>query len=550
MMIYESSVYPPTLFLYQVTPTIVPHSGPGAPSTADLMFFISNTSGHDVEVDQIVFDLRFGTGPGDLTTNDKLAPQPVVGPDWNVADAGGGRVRAAPRGEAEFRGLRAGESLGVAVPGVAVNTEPGVANLIVWELSDELRQSHLSVAKTTPGLAITSFQASPVQLDRDHPDSVLRWTATGEGVQVTLSHNGTTERVEKDGHLKVAPKVTTLYTLTATAGGRTMHEQLTVYVPQVAIISFGADPPLTAGGGSSTLRWSLLNASAAMILASGDAPDPGRVALPQGELTVSPQQLSTTYTLTAEGFGNSVTGVAQVDLVPTVDGFSVSPERAPRGLGLPLTLAWHVRDASSVSISGLPTPQPLIGSGQVRPTQTTSYTLGAKRLTPRSVRAHLAGQITTFRAAAGADTIVWHGEGADLAELQINGAIPVRTGLDGTRQVGRGRTRLYMISTPADWANYVDVEFQQMVGGVTVTATCDYGINAEGATVHLDWSIPFDTAITVVNGSARYVWGYGEGPKSFVVRPSTSGITWRVDAPGITVSVYPGQSWSSRAYDS
>ncbi|HEX4788123.1 MAG TPA: hypothetical protein VH372_06640 [Actinospica sp.] len=541
----EPVVYPPPLFLYQVTPTVVPHGGPGAPSSANLMFFVSNNSGHDVEVDQIVFDLRYGNGPGDLTTNDNLVPQPVVGPDWNAANQGGGRVRVAPRGEAEFRGLRAGESLGVAVPGVVVNTEPGVANLIVWESSDELRQTYVSVAKTTPGLAITSFQASPVQLDRNHPDSVLSWRTTGSGAQVTLSHSGTTKRVDKDGHEKVRPKVTTLYTLTATAGGQSVHEQLAVYVPQVTLISFGADPPLMEGGRSSTLRWLLLNATSAMILASGDEPDPGKIALPDGELVVTPRRLSTTYTLTAEGFGNSVTGVAQVDLVPTVEQFSLSPLQAPRGLGLPLSLAWRVRDTTAVSISGLSTPQPAVGTAELRPTQTSSYTISAKRLAPRTVRAHLAGQITFFRAIAGANTIVWRSAGADLAQLRINGAMPVRTNLEGDRYVGPGRSTLYLISTAADWANYVDVDLQSVAGSATVTATCDYGINAVGATVRLEWSIPFGAVISVANGSARYAWKHDESPRTFVVGPSTSSATWQLTAPGTVMTVYPGQSWAS-----
>jgi hypothetical protein len=169
-----------------------------------------------VEVDQIVFDLRLGSGPGDPTTSDKLTPEPVVGPDWSVADAGNGRVRAAPRSLAPFRGLRAGESFGAVVPPVVVNSQPGAANLFVWESSDELRQSYVSVVKNPPGLAISSFQASPVQLDRQHPRSILRWKASGASL-ITLSHDGATEQVKEDSFTEVTPRVTTLYTRTASA---------------------------------------------------------------------------------------------------------------------------------------------------------------------------------------------------------------------------------------------------------------------------------------------------------------------------------------------
>lgn len=548
-MFNESSVYPPALFVYQVTPTVVPHSG-AAPSSTDLMFFISNTTGHDVEVEQIVFDLRYGVGDGDLTTTDLPVPRQVVGPDWGASGERGGQVRLAPRGEAAFHGLRAGESLGLAVPDVVVNDQPGVANLIVWEVSDEPRRSYVSVAKTAPGLAITTFQASPVQLDGNHPKSELRWTATGPGVKVTLSHDGITEEVEPDSHQDVAPKVTTLYTLTATAGGRAKHEQLTVYVPQVALVSFGAEPPLIAGGGSSVLSWSLTNASKAMILASGEEPDPGPVDLPYGRLTVAPKQLSTTYTLAAEGFGNSVTGVAQVDLVPTVEEFSISPSRAPRGRGLPLTLRWKVRDANAVSVTGQPSPQPPTGSAVVTPAQTTSYTLGAKRLTSsRTVRAQLAGPITSLTATGGgANTIAWGSAGADFGRLRIGAALPIPVNRDGSYPVGRGRSTLYLVSEAADWASYADIELLDSPPGTpTVTATCDYGINAEGATVRLEYSIPFGTAVTVENGPERHVWEAGQGPATFEVHPSGGGVTWRLEAPGIRIRVYPGEPWASSA---
>ena len=169
---------------------------PGLPSTVNLMFFVSNTSGHDVEVDQIVFDLRLGSEPGDLTVSDDLDPQPVVGPDWHASGIGGGRVRVEPRAQALFRGLRAGESLGVVVPGVVVNSQQGVANLPVWESSDELRQS-LRLRREdparpgdqlVPGLSGPARLAAP-QLhpelggQRSEPGHALpqRWHRAGQG---------------------------------------------------------------------------------------------------------------------------------------------------------------------------------------------------------------------------------------------------------------------------------------------------------------------------------------------------------------------------------
>jgi hypothetical protein len=241
-----------------------------------------------------------------------------------------------------------------------------------------------------------------------------------------------------------------------------------------------------------------------------------------------------------------VTGVAQVELLPVAEQFSISPTQAPRGAGLPLSLVWRVRDAvGGVTVSGLPTPQPADGSAVVKPTQTTSYTLSAKRLTPRTVRAQLAGQITLLRAIAGANTVVWDSAGADLARLSVDGDSLQPVGLSGDRYVGKGRSALYLVSTPADWANSVDVDLRAVAGTSWAAAACDYGITAVGATIKLEWSIPYDTAITVVNGSARHIWRHDESPKTFVLGPGAGGTVWQFDAPGLTVAVSPGSPWAS-----
>jgi hypothetical protein len=546
----ESALYPPALFRYQVTPTVVPHSEPGSPSTVSLMFFISNASGHDVEVEQIVFDLRYGNGPGDLTTSAQLTPGEVVGPDWSVTGIGDGRVRAAPRSLAPFHGLRAGESFGVVVTGVVVNYERGVANLIVWETSDEPRQSYVSVAKAPPGLAIVSFQAAPVQLDRQNPTSILSWKVTGEGL-VTLSHDGATEQVKAEGFKPVTPRVTTLYTLTATGGGQRIHEQLTVYVPRVAVISFGADPPLIAAGQSSTLRWLLANASEAIILASGDEPDPKPVTMQEGTHTVTPRQATTTYTLAASGFGNVVTGIAQVDYTPTVERFSITPEQAPRDKELPLKLAWKVRYVTSVSVSGLEGPQPSEGSAEVRPKQTTSYTLSAKRLTPaRTVRAHLTGQITQFRCDDLGKTFEWLGRGADEAWLMIRNERRKVPWEKGQSYVDGDNGRLNMVSAKADWANYIEAVFSAVPSSHSVvTASSDYGLNAVGAKITVEWPVEPGPGrlVAVRNGTAYYPWRTNMGPQSFEVRPASGSVVWELRAPGMMWTVYAGEPWSSAA---
>jgi hypothetical protein len=94
-------------------------------------------------------------------------------------------------------------------------------------------------------------------------------------------------------------------------------------VPPPAITSFQADPGSIERGGSAFLRWTVSGSAGVRI-------DPGIGSLPgQGERTVSPDQ-TTTYKLTADGPGGTVSSQFTVRVVsvppPTItnDGVSTS----------------------------------------------------------------------------------------------------------------------------------------------------------------------------------------------------------------------------------
>jgi len=100
----------------------------------------------------------------------------------------------------------------------------------------------------------------------------------------------------------VTPAATITYTLTATGAGGTTTKQVTVTVtaapPTAPTAIFTASPTSITAGQSSTLTWSVTNATSVSI-DNGLGPQP-----PTGSVSVSPT-ITTTYTLTATGAGGT-----------------------------------------------------------------------------------------------------------------------------------------------------------------------------------------------------------------------------------------------------
>ena len=129
--------------------------------------------------------------------------------------------------------------------------------------------------------------------------------------------------------------------------------------------SFSANPSAIIQGQSTTLSWTTSNAQSVSI--SGV----GAVSV-DGSTVVSPNQ-TTTYQLTAVGYGITVTGFVTVTVYePPIITFSLS--RNPITLGECSTLSWTTTgDADTIIIGPGITNQNLNSSTQVCPTQTTTY---------------------------------------------------------------------------------------------------------------------------------------------------------------------------------
>jgi hypothetical protein len=211
-----------------------------------------------------------------------------------------------------------------------------------------------------------TFSATPLSISEGEA-ATLSWTTTNAA---SVSIDNGVGTVSASGTTSVSPSTTTTYTLTASGIGGTTTKQVSVTVtPPKPRINFNASPRTIAEGESSTLSWSVLNATGVSI-------DHGIGSRPaSGSMSVSPAA-TTTYRLNATGPGGSSSAQATVTvLAAPVITFSAAPGTITRGSAS--TLAWTVTDATVVVIDNGVGAQPPNGALEVRPTDTTTYLLTA-----------------------------------------------------------------------------------------------------------------------------------------------------------------------------
>ncbi|MGZ6372084.1 MAG: hypothetical protein ACXWL8_01670 [Candidatus Limnocylindria bacterium] len=218
----------------------------------------------------------------------------------------------------------------------------------------------------TPPPVINSFSPDSPTVAPGQ-STTLRWSVTN-AVSISIDHgvgaaSGTSAVVQ--------PTDTTVYTLTATnAGGSTTSATtVTVRAPAPAITSFGATPASIGAGASSTLSWTVSNATSLSI-------DHGVGAVAGSSVVVTPA-VTTTYTLTATGVGGTVTATTTVTVVPApvISSFSGNPSSI--AVGTSSTLSWTVSNANSLSIDQGVGNVTGLASAVVSPSVDTTYTLTA-----------------------------------------------------------------------------------------------------------------------------------------------------------------------------
>ena len=139
------------------------------------------------------------------------------------------------------------------------------------------------------------------------------------------------------------------------------------------IKSFTGDPTTITAGGSATLSWDTVAASSVSI-------EPGNHTslAADGELTVTPET-TTTYTLTAQGDGPNLTQqfTVTVDRVTILEFVASNPTLSYEE---PTSeLSWKVENADSVTIEPVGGPVENKGSLTVRPYDTSTFTITAKK---------------------------------------------------------------------------------------------------------------------------------------------------------------------------
>jgi hypothetical protein len=176
------------------------------------------------------------------------------------------------------------------------------------------------------------------------------------------------------GNTTVAPANTTTYTLTAKNATSQDTATVTIVVtnptPRLAVCT--AVPMNINQGESSTLFYQTLNADTVTI-----TPGIGSVAK-NGSQVVTPTT-NTTYTITAtNAFGSDSCSIGvqvTAGTGPRIIRFTASPLTIPSG-GTS-TLVWQVENATKVDIQPVVGTVGLVGTSDVKPAQTSTYTLTA-----------------------------------------------------------------------------------------------------------------------------------------------------------------------------
>ncbi len=225
-----------------------------------------------------------------------------------------------------------------------------------------------------PAPGIGFFRVSPTRIRRGD-SATLSWQTEG----AMAAHIEGIGRVELSGSMPVSPSRTASYVLIA-ENERGQHVEREVTVAVLAspprILSFEVDRRTIVKGGTTNLRWRVSDAAEVNIN--------GRPVQPAGSMKVSPGE-NMRYILTAanrEGEQDTREVAIRVDVPdPEIVSFS---GKSPITAGGSTLLTWRTANAARIEISGVGSVS-ASGTRQVKPTQTTTYTLVAKNEKGRRV---------------------------------------------------------------------------------------------------------------------------------------------------------------------
>ncbi len=374
----------------------------------------------------------------------------------------------------------------------------------------------------------------------DHDALSFAWTQVN-GPNVAISGANTAIAT-----FTAAPSTSYGFRLTVTdqVSGLTATANTTVTTQRFLVARFTATPPTISAGQSSTLSWSVPNATSVSI------PGVGTSLPATGTATVSPKT-TTTYTLTAAGAGG-LTVSANVTVTvgastPIILRFQAAPTNINAGQSS--TLSWATSGASTVSISPAVGTQAVNGSASVSPTTTTTYTLTATGADGKTtvtaavtvtVGSGAVPNVLSFTASptvaqpGGAVSLCWNVSNATSISIQPGpGTV---TGASGCTTVNPSATTTYVL-TATNAAGPIQAVVTVSVGAVQILT---FSANppsspASGAPVVLSWTTQNATSVTItgtgVPGGTEPVNG------SVTINPTTnSDYTLTAYGPGGPVS--------------
>ena len=133
-------------------------------------------------------------------------------------------------------------------------------------VNDETSSVTVTVASATGGVQLAGCTANPTSISSGQP-STLSWSSVNAD---TVSIDPGVGSVAKTGSVSVNPTQTTTYVVTAMGGGASASCSITVTVGALPVISsFTATPSTINAGQSSTLQWSVQNATSVSISSLG-----------------------------------------------------------------------------------------------------------------------------------------------------------------------------------------------------------------------------------------------------------------------------------------
>jgi len=217
------------------------------------------------------------------------------------------------------------------------------------------------------GAATINLTATPATVSAGQK-TVVSWTTSGAS---KVYFNGV-GYVTLNGSKTFYPTKTTTYSVKAYGSTGWVNKSVTVTVGSVAkpVVSFSASPQSITLGGSSTLSWTVQNATTISI-------DQGvGTVSASGSQAVSPTA-TTTYTLTAQNAAGTTTASSKVTVTAPTPTLSVTIVPDPFVLGNPVTISWTSQYATSVTIDQGIGAVALSGSITVTPVKTITYTFTA-----------------------------------------------------------------------------------------------------------------------------------------------------------------------------